>query len=122
MRKKNTDKKNIIITILAVLVIASGVLNIIHELKNKDFDKTKYYNLSYILISDADFSKKIEFNYDTDYIKVNLLPEENKLEITPIKEGNTTLKIAYTTNTGEEKNISHEISVHSRLFSDIDNN
>ena len=120
-KKKNTDKKNIIIAILAVLIIVSGVLNIIHELTDKD-SETKYFNLSYIPISYGDFSKKFEFNYNTDYIKVNILPEENKLEITPIKEGNTTLKISYHTVTGEEKNISHEISVHSRLFTEIDNN
>ena len=51
-KKKNTDKKNIIITILVVLVIASGILNIIHELTSKDFEKPKYFNLSYIPISD----------------------------------------------------------------------
>ena len=107
------DKKNIII-IMLVIVIMFGLIYIIKENKDRNI---VYYDSSYLLVSDGDFSKEYYFTYDSNYINVELI--NNEIKITPIKKGNTVLMVDYITNTSEKKTLSYNIDVRNGLFLEI---
>ena len=121
MKKKNQkkDNKNIIITILALCVIVGGIFNILNELADKKEKDTSIYNASIISIVDGDFSKNYSFEYNSSYVKVEEDIIKKEVKVTPIKQGDTTLKINYITTSGENKTLSYEISVRNGLSLNI---
>lgn len=122
MKKKRTkDKKNIIIIILALCVIAGGIFNILNELADKKEKDTAIYNPSIISIVDGDFSKNYSFEYNSSYVKVEEDIIKKEIKIIPVKVGETLLKINYVSTSGEKKNVSYEIKVRSELSLKIDN-
>lgn len=120
-KRKTSDKKNTIITILAIALVISGLLNIFTEIIGKDAKETMLYNSSLISVQDGNFNKDYKFIYNSSYIKVELLENKNELKITPIKIGDTKLEINYITISGENKTVSYEINVRKGLSLEIEN-
>ena len=118
--KVRNDKKNIIITILAICVLVGGLLNVFRELRDLKERETTFYSSSYLSITDCDFNANYNFDYNSSYIKVELLEDEKQIKVTPTKPGDTTLKINYVSILGENKSFSYEISVRKGLSIDIE--
>ena len=119
--KKTNEKKNIVITLLLIALIFSGLLNIFNAITENDSEKTMFYSASYISIQDGDFNKDYNFTYNSSYVKIELIQEKKELKITPVKTGDTTLKVDYITDSGENKTVSYEIDVRKGLSLEIKN-
>ncbi len=123
MKKKNVKngKKDIIIIVLAIIVLISGIWNILNILREDKELRTSFYSASYLSLLDGDFDKEYNFTYNSSYIKVEFEKEKKEIKVTPIKPGDLTLKIDYTTNFGEKKTKTYDISIRKGLSIEIEN-
>ena len=118
--KTKKDKKDMVIAILATCILVGGLLNIFKELRDLDEKNNSFYSSSYLSVPDFDFNEGYNIGYNSSYIKVELLKEQKQILVTPVKSGDTELKIKYKTTSGEDKSLSYSISVRKGLSLEIE--
>ena len=118
--KMKKDKKDMVIAILATCILVGGLLNIFKELRDLDEKNNSFYSSSYLSVPDFDFNEGYNIGYNSSYIKVELLKEQKQILVTPVKSGDTELKIKYKTTSGEDKSLSYSISVRKGLSLEIE--
>ncbi len=109
-----------VIAIFATCILVGGLLNIFKELRDLDEKNNSFYSSSYLSVPDFDFNEGYNIGYNSSYIKVEILKEQKQILVTPVKSGDTELKIKYKTTSGEDKSLSYSISVRKGLSLEIE--